>query len=124
MINDGLWCSFEQWHMGNAGEVVADEYTVDRAAQDDYAARSHQKAARATDAGWFKDEILSVSLPPKKKTDPSPIFDRDESIRPDTTVDARSRLKAAFKEGRSVTAAKAPRVNDGARAVVVMAADR
>src|SRR5690349_24838902 len=54
MINDGLWCAFEQCHMGNAGEVVADEYHVDRCSQDTYAARSHQKAARATEAGLFK----------------------------------------------------------------------
>src|SRR5438309_10859415 len=65
MIADGLWCAFEQCHMGNAGEVVADEYHVDRAAQDEYAARSHQRAARATDAGLFKDEILPISLPQK-----------------------------------------------------------
>src|SRR5205809_7720661 len=82
MINDGLWCAFEQCHMGNSGEVVADEYNVDRAAQDGYAARSHQKAARATDAGWFKDEILSVSLPSKKG--PALVVERDEAIRADT----------------------------------------
>src|SRR5215207_7848256 len=63
MINDGLWCAFEQCHMGNAGEVVAEHYHVDRAAQDGFAARSHQKAARATKSGWFKDEILPVSIP-------------------------------------------------------------
>src|SRR5881296_439544 len=57
MINEGLWCSFEQCHMGNAGEVVAEQYHVCREAQDEYAARSHQKAARATDAGLFKEEI-------------------------------------------------------------------
>src|SRR5437764_5852995 len=61
MIHDGLWCAFEQCHMGNSGEVVADEYRVDRAAQDEYAARSHQKAARATDAGLFKPEILPIA---------------------------------------------------------------
>src|SRR5439155_16826088 len=81
MINDGLWCSFEQCHMGNAGEVVAEQYHVCREAQDDYAARSHQKAARATEAGLFKDEILLISLPQKKG---APILmDQDESIRPD-----------------------------------------
>src|SRR5579872_3909722 len=58
MINDGLWCAFEQCHMGNAGEVVAEHYKVGRAAQDDYAARSHQKAAAATASGAFKDEML------------------------------------------------------------------
>src|SRR5216117_42212 len=57
MINDGLWCAFEQCHMGNAGEVVAERYKVGRQAQDDYAARSHQKAARATERGAFKDEM-------------------------------------------------------------------
>src|SRR2546426_5439028 len=86
MINDGLWCAFEQCHMGNAGEVVADQYHVDRAAQDEYAARSHQKAARATDAGWFKDEMLPITLP-QKKAGPL-VMDRDEPIRPDTTAEA------------------------------------
>src|SRR5438067_995835 len=86
MINDGLWCSFEQCHMGNAGEVVAEQYHVCREAQDDYAARSHQKAARATEAGLFKDEVLPVSLPQKKGA--SILMDRDEAIRPDTTVES------------------------------------
>src|SRR5436190_5249745 len=101
MVNDGLWCAFEQCHMGNAGEVVAERYHVDRAAQDAFAARSHQKAARATDAGWFKDEMLPIVLSQKKG--PPLTIDRDESIRPDTTVDALSKLKPAFKSGGSVT---------------------
>jgi acetyl-CoA C-acetyltransferase len=122
MINDGLWCSFEGWHMGNAGEVVAEQYRVDRRAQDDYAARSHQKAARATEAGLFKDEILPVSLPQKKG--PAVIMDRDEPIRPDTDVESLAKLKPAFKKDGSVTAGNAPGVNDGASALVVMAADR
>src|SRR3954468_19643953 len=66
MINDGLWCAFEQCHMGNAGEVVAEHYKVGRAAQDDYAARSHQKAARAQADGAFADEILPISVAQKK----------------------------------------------------------
>ena len=66
MINDGLWCAFEQCHMGNAGEVVAEHYKVGRAAQDEYAARSHQKAARATSDGDFADEILAIRIPQKK----------------------------------------------------------
>jgi len=122
MINDGLWCSFEQCHMGNAGEVVAEQYHVCREAQDDYAARSHQKAARATEAGLFKDEILPISLPQKKG---APILmDHDESIRPDTTVESLSTLKPAFKKDGTVTAGNAPGVNDGASALVVMAAER
>src|SRR5438128_5666036 len=121
MINDGLWCAFEPCHMGNAGEVVAEQYHVCREAQDDYAARSHQKAARATEAGLFKDEILPVSLPQKKGA--SILMDRDEAIRPDTTVESLSKLKPAFKQGGTVTAGNAPGVNDGASALVVAAAD-
>jgi acetyl-CoA C-acetyltransferase len=122
MINDGLWCSFEQWHMGNAGEVVAEQYRVSRSAQDEYAARSHQKAAHATQAGLFKEEILPISIPQKKG--PPVIFDRDEAIRPETTAEALSQLKPAFKKDGSVTAGNAPGVNDGASALVVMASDR
>ena len=84
MINDGLWCAFEGWHMGNSGEVVAEHYHVGRAAQDEFAARSHQKAARATSEGAFKDEILPISIA-QKKGDPI-VIDRDEAIRADTTV--------------------------------------
>src|SRR6476469_4533080 len=66
MINDGLWCAFEQCSMGNAGEVVAEQYSVGRAAQDEYAANSHGKAARATSAGAFADEMLPIAIPQKK----------------------------------------------------------
>ena len=122
MIEDGLWCAFEQCHMGLSGEVVADHYHVDRRAQDEYAARSHQKAAAATAAGWFRDEILPVTIPQRKG--PAIVIDRDESIRADTTVEALGALKPAFKADGSVTAGNAPGVNDGAAALVVMAADR
>jgi acetyl-CoA C-acetyltransferase len=122
LINDGLWCAFEQCHMGNAGEVVAEHYHVDRAAQDAFAARSHQKAARATEAGWFKDEILPVAIP-QKRGEPV-LVARDEAIRPDTTEGTLAALKPAFKKDGTVTAGNAPGVNDGASALVVMAADR
>jgi acetyl-CoA C-acetyltransferase len=122
MISDGLWCAFEQCHMGNSGEVVAEHYHVGRQAQDDFAARSHQKAAKATEAGWFKDEILPVSVPQRKG--PPMVVDRDEPIRVDATVEALAALKPAFKKDGTVTAGNAPGVNDGASALVVMAADR
>ena len=122
MINDGLWCAFENVHMGNAGETVAAMYHITREAQDAYAARSHQKAAAATAAGGFKDEILPIVVP-QKKGEPLRI-DRDESIRPDTTAESLARLQPAFKKDGSVTAGNAPAVNDGASALVVMAADR
>ena len=122
MIADGLWCAFEQCHMGNAGEVVADYYHVSRDAQDDYAVESHRRAAQATADGRFRDEILPISIPQKKGA--PLIVDRDEPIRADTAKDALSKLRPAFKEGGSVTAGNAPGVNDGAAALVVMAAER
>jgi acetyl-CoA C-acetyltransferase len=122
MISDGLWCAFEQVHMGNAGEVVAEQYGVSREAQDAYAAGSHQKAAAATDAGYFKDEVLPISIAQKKG--PPVVVDRDEGIRPETTAQSLAALKPAFKKDGSVTAGNAPGVNDGASAVVVMAAER
>jgi acetyl-CoA C-acetyltransferase len=122
MIHDGLWCAFENSHMGAAGEVVADRYRVSRDEQDAYAVGSHHKAARATEAGAFADEILPVALP--QKNGGTVMFERDESIRPDATADTLRALKPAFKKDGTVTAGNAPPVNDGASAVVVMSADR
>ena len=122
MISDGLWCSFENCHMGMSGEVVAEKYTVGRVEQDQYAAESHQKAAQATREGWFKDEILPISIPQKKGT--ALVVDRDEPIREDTTVEALGALRPAFKQDGSVTAGNAPGVNDAAAAVVIMSAER
>ena len=122
MIQDGLWCAFEQCHMGNSGEVVAEHYHVGRQAQDEYAARSHQKAAAAVASGAFREEILPVSIPQRSG---SPlIVDQDESIRPDTTAELLGGLKPAFKKDGTVTAGNAPGVNDGASALVVMSAER
>ncbi len=122
MINDGLWCSFEQCHMGHAGEVVATEWGIGRGAQDEYAADSHRKAAEATAAGRFTSEILPIPVPQKRGA--PVLFDRDESIRADTTVDALGALKPAFRTDGTVTAGNAPPVNDGAAALVVMSAVR
>ena len=116
MINDGLWCAFENQHMGNAGEVVAECYRVSRALQDEYAAQSHQRAARATADGAFKDEILPITIPSKKG---DTIIDRDEPIRADTTVAGLGALKPAFRKDGTVTAGNAPGVNDGASCVIV-----
>jgi acetyl-CoA C-acetyltransferase len=122
MIHDGLWCPFENWHMGNAGETVADVFKVTRDEQDQYSVESHQKAAAAQAAGAFKAELFPVPIP-QKKGDPV-VFDRDESVRADTTAEALRALKPAFKKDGSVTAGNAPPVNDGAAALVVMSADR
>src|SRR5687768_3091469 len=122
MILDGLWCPFEGWHMGNAGECVAEAYKVSREQQDAYAAESHRRATAAHAAGNFKDEMLPVPIP-QKKGDPIP-FDRDEAVRADTTAETLRALKPAFKKDGTVTAGNAPPVNDGAAALVVMGADR
>ena len=129
MIQDGLWCAFENCHMGISGETVADMYQVGRSEQDTYAAESHRKAAHATREGWFKDEILPISVGavrerPLHGERPRPIIDRDESIREDTTAETLGALKPAFKKDGSVTAGNAPGVNDGAAALVVMAAEK
>jgi acetyl-CoA C-acetyltransferase len=121
MLHDGLWCSFEQWHMGRAGEVVASEYHVTRDAQDRFALGSHQKAAAAAREGRFAAEIVPVLI--ARKGD-SLVFDRDESVRPDTSLEALAALRPAFMEDGTVTAGNAPPVNDGAAALVLASADR
>src|SRR5687768_5992668 len=123
MINDGLWCAFENYHMGNTGEVVAERYGVTREEQDEYALNSHRKAAAAAKAGKFKDEILAVEIPQKKGA--PVVFDADESVREDSTIEALAKLRpASKKEGGTVTAGNAPGVNDGASALVVTSLER
>lgn len=117
MINDGLWCAFENYHMGCTGEVVAEEYTISRAQQDEFAVGSHRKAVAAIKAGKFKDEIVPVEIPQKKGA--AIVFDTDETVREDTSVEGLAKLKPAFKSEGTVTAGNAPSVNDGASAVVV-----
>ena len=121
MIYDGLWCPFENWHMGNTGEVVAEKYQIGRETQDQFASDSHQKAAAAQSSGRFFDELVPIEIP-QKKGDPI-ILDYDEPVRPDTTPEALGKLRPAFKkDGGTVTAGNAPGVNDGASAVVVTSA--
>ncbi len=122
MIHDGLWCPFENWHMGNTGEVVAEKYQITREEQDNFAFNSHRKADEAQKAGRFKDEIVPVEIP-QKKGDPI-VLDYDETVRADTTVETLGKLKPAFKkDGGTVTAGNAPGVNDGASALVVTSSD-
>ncbi|MGB7210254.1 MAG: acetyl-CoA C-acetyltransferase [Pyrinomonadaceae bacterium] len=122
MIHDGLWCPFENWHMGNTGEIVADKHQITRETQDNYAYNSHRKAAEAQAEGRFKDEIIPIEIP-QKKGDPV-VLDYDEPVRPDTTVETLGKLKPAFKkDGGTVTAGNAPGVNDGASALVVTSAE-
>jgi acetyl-CoA C-acetyltransferase len=130
MIVDGLWCSFEQCHMGTAGEVVATEYHIGRGQQDEYAAQSHRRAVEAQAAGRFRAEILPVEVPQRRpgsgQSGPAgpAIVDKDESVRADTTVQTLGALKPAFRKDGTVTAGNAPPVNDGAAALVVMSSAR
>jgi len=123
MIHDGLWCPFENWHMGNTGEVVAEKHQITRETQDQFAYDSHRKAHEAQQKGYFKDEIVPVEIP-QKKGDPI-ILDYDETVRPETTVETLSKLKPAFKkDGGTVTAGNAPGVNDGGSALVVTSSEK
>ena len=123
MIQDGLWCPFENWHMGNTGEIVADKHQITREQQDDYAYNSHRKAAEAQRNGYFKDEIIPIEIP-QRKGEPI-LLDYDEPVRPDTTVESLGKLKPAFKkDGGTVTAGNAPGVNDGASALVITSAEK
>ena len=122
MIQDGLWDVYNNYHMGNTGENVAEKYGITREEQDEYAVNSHRRAVAATKECRFKSQILPVELPPRKKGEAPVSFDKDESPREDSTIEALRALKPAFKKDGSVTAGNAPGVNDGAAAVIVTSA--
>ncbi len=117
VVHDGLWDIYNDFHMGITGEKVAEKYDVSRAQMDDYAAESHRRAAAATEAGRFSNEILPVEIL-QRKGHPI-VLDQDEPIRPDTTAEALAKLKPVFMQEGTVTAGNAPGMNDGAAALVV-----
>jgi acetyl-CoA C-acetyltransferase len=118
MIYDGLWCAFENQHMGVLGEFTAEKSSISRKDQDEFALKSHEKAVAAIQAGKFKAEIVPVEIP-QKKGEPIRI-DTDEGPRADTTLETLAKLKPAFKDGGTITAGNAPGLNDGAAALVVI----
>jgi acetyl-CoA C-acetyltransferase len=120
VVHDGLWCAFEDWHMGSAAEFIARECGVTRRMQDEFALKSHQKAVAAIQAGRFKAEIVPVELPSKKG---SILFDTDENPRADTSLEALEKLKPVFEKDGTVTAGNAPPLSDGAAAVVLVGDD-
>lgn len=122
MIKDGLWCAFNDIHMGITAENVAELYKISKEEQDAFAAQSQARAAAAQEAGRFDAEILPISIPQRKK-DPI-IFAKDEFIRPGTTAAKLAALRPAFKKGGTVTAGNASGINDGAAALVVMSAKK
>ena len=121
MILDGLWCTFDDQHMGMTGEVVAEKFGATRQEQDEYALSSHRKAIHAIEKGYFKDEIVPVEIP-QRKGDPV-IFAVDEGPREDTALEKLAKLRPAFKKDGTVTAGNASNLNDGAAAVVVASED-
>ncbi len=120
MIQDGLWCAFNDIHMGITAENIADKYSIPREEQDAFAAGSQQKTEAAQNEGLFAEEIVPVEVP-QRRGDPV-IFDRDEFPRPGTTAEGLGKLRPAFKRDGTVTAGNASGINDGAAAVVVMSA--
>ena len=124
MVHDGLWDIYNDYHMGVTGENVAEKYGITREEQDEFAVNSHRKAIAAWKECRFKSQIVPVEIPAKKKGAAPILFERDESPREDTTIEALRALKPAFKKDGTVTAGNAPGVNDGAAAVVVTSATR
>ncbi len=120
MITDGLWCAMSNYHMGQTAENLAEQFSISREAQDEFAIESQTKAAAAS--AKFADEIVSVEVP-QRKGEPI-IFDKDEYPKPDTTLEKIANLRPAFQREGSVTAANASGINDGAAAVMVMSAEQ
>ena len=119
LINDGLWCAFDAVHMGAGTEnYVGQVGGITREAQDELAAKSHERAAAAQKEGRFADEITAVSIP-QRKGDPV-IVDTDEGVRPGTTTDSLGGLRPAFSKDGTITAGNASQISDGGAAVIVM----
>jgi len=117
LLNDGLWDPFENWGMGNAAEFIGEEYEVTREAMDRWSFESHQKAVAAQEAGKFKDEIVPVEIAGRKGD--VTVVDTDEGPRKDTSLEALSKLKPAFKPDGKVTPGNSSPMNDGGAAVVI-----
>ncbi len=122
MIKDGLWCAFNDVHMGITAENIADQFNISREDQDTLAVESQTRALKAIEDGLFKDEIIPVSIP-QRKGDPV-VFDTDEHPRKGTTLEGLLKLRPAFKKDGSVTAGNASGINDGAAAVLLMSEDK
>ncbi len=120
MIHDGLWDIFNQYHMGITAENVAERFGITRQEQDEFACRSQSRTKEAMEKGYFKEEIVPVEIPQRKG--PPMVFETDEFPRPETNLEALSKLRPAFKPDGTVTAGNASGINDSAAAVVVLSA--
>lgn len=122
MINDGLWCAFNDYHMGVTAENLVGKYGLTREEQDEFSAWSQEKATNAIEAGKFKEEIVPVEIP-QRKGDPI-LFATDEYVKAGTTVEKLGKLRPAFKKDGTVTAGNASGINDGASCVIVMSREK
>jgi acetyl-CoA C-acetyltransferase len=122
MVHDGLWSTFTGQHMGESSDEVNRELEIGREEQDAWAARSHQRAEQAWTNGAMADEVIPVALPQKRGEGVK--VERDEGVRPGTTVEALGRLPPAFNKLGTITAGNASQISDGAAAVVVMSSER
>ena len=121
MLNDGLVCAMMGYHMGITAENLAQRYNISREEQDQLAVLSHERAAKAIEAGVFKDEIVPVNIETRKGT---VVIDTDEHPKANTTLEKLAKMKPAFKKDGTVTAGNASGVNDGASALVLMSLDK
>lgn len=117
MIHDGLWSTFTRQHMGESSDEINAELGIAREEQDAWSARSHLRAAAAWASGAMAEEVVPVEVP--QKTGAAVVLDRDEGIRPDSTVESLAKLKPVFGEDGTITAGNASQISDGAAAVVV-----
>lgn len=122
MIHDGLWCAFDEQHMGAGSDAAAAKLGISREEQDEWAARSHERAADATKEGRLRDEISPVAIPQRKGD--ALLIEEDEGIRPGTTAESLGKLKAAFAGDGTITAGNASQLSDGGAAVVVTSRER
>ena len=118
MIYDGLWDAYNDFHMGNTGEITSERYNVPREEMDEYAYNSHRKAAEAAAKGMFKEEIMSVEVP-QRKGDPV-VLDTDEGVRSDASPESMAKLRPVFKKDGVITAGNASQLSDAAAAMVLM----
>ncbi len=118
MVYDGLWDAYNDFHMGNTGEITSERYGVSRGEMDEYSFNSHRKAFEAINTGRFKDEIFPVTIP-RKKGDPV-IFDTDEGPRADASIESMAKLRPVFKKDGVITAGNSSQISDGAAALVMM----
>ena len=122
MVHDGLWSTFTKQHMGESSDEVNRELEIGREEQDEWSARSHQRAQHAWDGGALAAEVIAVTLPQRRGA--PAVVDRDEGIRADATVESLAKLPPAFKKDGTITAGNASQISDGAAAVVVMSEER